>query len=88
MYKTIGSIFEKFVPLFSKVLTDLLSPQTIKIPIDSDWYEERNDENEDDDDYYSFENRTFKPITVPKFEAPAPKEICKINNLIRIVINK
>jgi len=39
MKETIGEIFEKFVPLFNNVLTDLVNPRPNRINIGGDWYE-------------------------------------------------
>jgi hypothetical protein len=69
MYKTIGSIFENFVPLFENVLTDLLQPPKTRIDIDSDWYEPQQD-GEDDDEYY--DNRLPRPQKIKEFQNPEP----------------
>ena len=73
-YKTIAQIFERFVPLFNKVLTDLINGGFNRIYVDGyNWYdtskknEVEEDEEEDDDEQDRF------PLIVPdvgKFSMP------------------
>mmetsp|Transcript_29763 Transcript_29763/g.48061 ORF Transcript_29763/g.48061 Transcript_29763/m.48061 type:complete len:538 (-) Transcript_29763:610-2223(-) len=71
LYSTLALILEKFVPLFNKVLTDLINPprpNRIK-PDPYSWYEEDDNEDEDEDE----RERTLKPIDIPDFEVPPPQ---------------
>jgi hypothetical protein len=66
LYSTIGQIFEQFVPMFNKVLTDMVNPTDSLIEVDPyDWYENRGDDDDEDDD-----EKKLKPIPIPPFVAP------------------
>jgi hypothetical protein len=51
LYRTIGDIFERFVPLFNKVLTDLLNPRPVRVEVDPySWYDHLDKEEEEDEE--------------------------------------
>ncbi|UJR21058.1 hypothetical protein I4U23_024158 [Adineta vaga] len=87
LYRLIEQIFQRFIPLFNKVLTDLIhgqnKPNRIKVN-PYEWYDnskpvnnndnevdDNDDEYEDDDD----DDRNTKPIIMPdvnEFQMPSP----------------
>ncbi|XP_037043325.1 uncharacterized protein LOC119079487 [Bradysia coprophila] len=72
LYRCIEKIFEKFVPMFNKVLTDLRNPR--KNRIKTDFYEnfDFGVEREGQD--------ATQPIKIHSFESPPPpKKIVKLN---------
>lgn len=83
LYDCIEKIFEKFLPMFNKVLTGQRNPMKNRIEIDyysTFEYEKRDVEGDSDDDdanEYVFKR---KPIPIPKFETPpAPANIVNLN---------
>ncbi len=82
LYPVIARIFERFVPLFNKVLTDLYNPRPHRVECDTDWYAEEEDDfqcslDEDDpqydDRYQSWrESREPQQPRAPEFVAPDP----------------
>ncbi len=76
LYASIEKIFEKFVPMFSKVLTGLRNPQSNRIVIDYyDTFEYDTVENEDEEP-----PRIRKPVKIPEFQTPpADKQIVNLN---------
>lgn len=78
LYKCIEKIFEKFVPMFNKVLTGLRNPLKNRIVFnynDTFEYEMRNEDDED----YDEPPRIRYPLKIPTFEPPPIPE--KIVNL-------
>jgi hypothetical protein len=83
LYEPVERIFEQFVPMFNKVLTDMVDPRPPRIEVDPySWYkekekkeEEEDDDDYDDDDYYDKQARFIHP-EVPDFVAPeAPEQV-------------
>jgi hypothetical protein len=72
LYHTIARVFERFVPLFERVLGDLKSPRPPRVVADADWYEPEASGEEEDEDYDEdpFERRQLKPLAVPVFAPP------------------
>ena len=69
LYPTIAKIFEHFVPMFNKVLTDLLNVRPDRIKVDPyNWY---TDEPEDHDEREAWwENRQPTPPPIPTYNPP------------------
>ncbi|CAF1078068.1 unnamed protein product [Didymodactylos carnosus] len=69
LYRIIEQIFEQFIPLFNKVLTDLIHYQNKSNRISVDpfrWYDDSNSvDSEDDDDNDDDDDRDTRPITIP-----------------------
>jgi len=76
IYPLIAKIFEQFVPMFERVLTDLLNPRGNRIEVDGSWYADDDVPSDLDDEaadaYY--ENRPVIQPKVPKFEPPPPPQ--------------
>lgn len=75
LYVCIEKIFEKFVPMFSKVLTDLRNPRNNRVAINYydtfEYGEEREDEEAE---------IIRKPVELPTFQPPpAPAKIVNLN---------
>ena len=75
LYGIIEQIFERFVPLFNKVLTDLIEYENKPNRVAADpfsWYDNSNSrdesEDEDNDDYY--DTRPIKMPDVKEFRMP------------------
>lgn len=68
LYTTIGAIFERFLPLFEKVLTGVLNPSPLRVEPPNVWrpyrLEEIEDPTADDDD------QMLKQPKVPSFSTP------------------
>lgn len=86
LYTCIAKIFEKFVPMFNKVLTALRNPLKNRIEIDYyDTFEyaqrDENDGAEDNEEEDSYEERRIrKPVQIPEFQPPAaPEKIVNLN---------
>jgi hypothetical protein len=71
LYNPIERIFEKFVPLFNRVPTDVVNPRKNRIHVNAySWYDHLN-KPEDDDDYEEFyESRVPKQPEIPNFVEP------------------
>jgi hypothetical protein len=66
LYTSLASIFEEFVPLFNKVLTDVIHPRQPRFkPDDYHW-------NEDTEEYELKDVPVFKPI-------PPPRNVVNLN---------
>ncbi|XP_037043321.1 uncharacterized protein LOC119079482 [Bradysia coprophila] len=75
LYQCIEKIFEKFVPMFNKVLTDLRNPRKNRVEINYDDTFEYGEERENEE-----AERIRKPVKLPHFEPPpAPEKIVKLN---------
>ncbi|XP_012277913.1 uncharacterized protein LOC105698320 [Orussus abietinus] len=73
LYSLIAQIFEKFIPLFNRTLTDLLNfEDNVIIQIDVDWYkddERRCPYSDDEPEYEAWhENRKIQWPKVPNFK--------------------
>ena len=72
LYRIIEQIFERFIPLFNKTLTDLMtvSERSNRIKVDPySWYDERNSDDEEDENYYY--NRSITIPDVNEFHMPS-----------------
>ncbi|KAI9140256.1 hypothetical protein BKA69DRAFT_1081054 [Paraphysoderma sedebokerense] len=83
LYHILAAIFEQFVPLFERVLTDLRNPRPLRIDVDPfGWYESPPEfDNEEDEDAYEeyMVSREPKEPGVPEFEAPPlPKTVVNL----------
>jgi len=75
LYGTIASIFEKFVPLFNKVLTDRLNPRPLRVEVDpSGWYKDQSPNYDDDDKYLEWQENRQPVLPEPPdvFSPPPP----------------
>jgi len=96
LYKSLALIFERFVPLFNNVLTDLLRKRPNRISVDYEWYppreEEEDEEKEDAAFELYFETRVPIEPTVPEVYVPPPDpepvKIVSLNNRSLQVIVK
>ena len=87
LYEIIETIFEKFIPLFNKALTDLSNLEIKPSPVKIDpykWYkdEESNNSDSNEEDDYSedpFEKREFIPPDVEEFRMPLFDNLNKID---------
>jgi hypothetical protein len=88
LYKTIGFIFEKFVPLFENVLTDLRNPLSNRITADAqNWYKGTEYEESDYDDPDFMDNRTPNDPDVPKYKPhKIPKTINLKGNTLQVIV--
>ena len=88
MYPLVEQVVARFVPLFERVLTSLLNPQQLKVPV-GNWYdaadEERHeadveakraelgDDFDEDEEYEQWqEHRPVQQPLVPPFQPPPP----------------
>jgi hypothetical protein len=85
MYKVIASIFEKFVPMFQKVLVDITSIYKNRIDVETSWYTSKSSESEGSDDSSADESeniyahKKFIPPSANKFEPPIPRYDIQLN---------
>jgi hypothetical protein len=101
LYEPIERIFEKFVPMFNRVLTDMAHPRPPRIEVDPySWYDDEGsqEENEDsqneeegsqNDDYDDDKRKERKLIhpDVPEFESPkAPKMITLQGRQLQVIV--
>lgn len=82
LYNVLANIFESFLPLFAKTLTDLANyeDKTNRITV-NDWYDGSHPDNMTDDEYDEYE-RT-KPIHIPditSFIQPKNKPLYDLKN--------
>lgn len=81
LYTCIEKIFEKFVPMFNKVLTGLRNPPKNRIVFNYDdtfEYSNRDDGNEDDED--AEPTRIRFPLKIPTYAPPPmPEKIVNLN---------
>lgn len=85
LYSLIGQILSRFLPLFSRVLRDLVYPRKNRISVDAyGWWEVEKEFEYDEDDEECDEqeqhekwkqSRVLKLPEVPKFEPPTPVDI-------------
>lgn len=82
LYKCIEKIFEKFVPMFNKVLTGLRNPLKNRIECnysDTFEYERREEVAEDDEDENPYRIKRI-PLEIPTFQPPSvPEKIINLN---------
>eukprot|EP01097_Dermamoeba_algensis_P011482 TRINITY_DN8906_c0_g1_i1.p1 TRINITY_DN8906_c0_g1~~TRINITY_DN8906_c0_g1_i1.p1 ORF type:complete len:513 (+),score=136.73 TRINITY_DN8906_c0_g1_i1:65-1603(+) len=68
LYNTLASIFDHFIPLFNRVLTDALNPRPLRYKVDPyDWYH-----------YDNVTSGSLPPLTLPplgSFQPPPPPNI-------------
>jgi len=95
LYGVIEKIFAAFVPMFNKVLTDLINLQNKKnrITIDSDWYESLEDykrknpsettldNSEDEEDYYEEDYYDNRDIIIPDVKQFTPPSVKTVIDL-------
>ena len=96
LYGVIEKIFESFVPMFNKVLTDLANGtyKKNKVDVDSDWYEsfeeymkrcdiEKKDEDDEDDPYEDEYDsyRENKIIKIPEIKPFVPSQTSRFVDL-------
>eukprot|EP01114_Cavostelium_apophysatum_P009162 TRINITY_DN2223_c0_g1_i3.p1 TRINITY_DN2223_c0_g1~~TRINITY_DN2223_c0_g1_i3.p1 ORF type:complete len:549 (-),score=111.06 TRINITY_DN2223_c0_g1_i3:75-1721(-) len=85
LYPVIAEIFDYFVPMFEKVLTDLRYPRPNRLVADAyKWYDDlkkkinkKNGKKENSYDYYDdeeWEDKVPKQPEIPEFKAPAEQE--------------
>lgn len=80
LYKCIEKIFEKFVPMFSKVLTGIRNPLKNRIEINYFDTFDYVEQDEEDEDYDGETIRIRKPVKIPEFQPPAsPEKIVNLN---------
>jgi hypothetical protein len=91
LYKTIASVFEKFVPLFAKTLADLRAPRPTRVTVDPyGWYGEEpnfdgSDEDERRDEWY--ETRTPSLPVPGAFEMPAaPGKVSLNGKRLQVIV--
>lgn len=84
LYGVIGEIFQKFIPLFNRTLTDIINWKGPIIDLSSfNWYgdQEFNPGDLDGDDYDEAyreweKNREILPVPIPEFKTPdAPEKV-------------
>jgi len=87
LYRSIGLIFERFVPLFEKVLAEELKQRPPRVHVDH-WYREEQQEPEDEDDEDSFKDtRAIHHPPVPKFsEYPEIPKISLKNRKLQVFV--
>jgi hypothetical protein len=92
LYKTLEQIFERFVPLYNKALTEAMYPRENRIVGDINYPpEEKTEEDFDDDDQYYEWHRNRDPIqpVVPSFDGvPEPKTVVDLKGRTVQVITK
>eukprot|EP00029_Vermamoeba_vermiformis_P014744 TRINITY_DN9858_c0_g1_i1.p1 TRINITY_DN9858_c0_g1~~TRINITY_DN9858_c0_g1_i1.p1 ORF type:complete len:592 (-),score=160.43 TRINITY_DN9858_c0_g1_i1:66-1841(-) len=92
LYKTLEQIFERFVPLYNKALTEALHPRENRIVGDISYpQDEKTEEDFDDDDEYHEWYRNRQPIQpqIPTFEGvPEPKTVVDLKGRTVQVITK
>lgn len=96
LYPILAALFERFVPLFERVLTDLSDPPKRRIPLEGgawDWYKEEEPNSADEDDDDSDEDwRETQFLTLPspgKFVEPvegARKEFKIRGKTVQVIV--
>jgi hypothetical protein len=73
LYNPIERIFERFIPLFNRVLTDVVHPRPNRINVSAyDWYDHLQEPDGDDDEEFELFHNTRQPKQpdIPEFASP------------------
>jgi hypothetical protein len=91
LYRTIASIFKRFIPLFNKTLTEALNPRGNRIFYESVSYDRYSEDIRDPDEYYDnlANRRPIEPV-VREFQLASPetKHVVNLNGRTVQVIVK
>eukprot|EP01087_Luapelamoeba_hula_P017302 TRINITY_DN5437_c0_g1_i6.p1 TRINITY_DN5437_c0_g1~~TRINITY_DN5437_c0_g1_i6.p1 ORF type:complete len:614 (+),score=118.31 TRINITY_DN5437_c0_g1_i6:20-1861(+) len=95
LYRVLARVFERFVPLFENVLTDLRHPMPVRLNVDPyNWYPPRDkdgdeDDEDDEDDYFA--SRIPMQLTAPEYAGPRelpskPVQLrgCKLQVIVKL----